>query len=513
VATADDNINYSGPNLKWNPPPGQGRYPLRDPALDGSGNYSNLDLLKRNLNVLIEQSTALRNESEKDLKDFNLSIDAESELENAQISEWPDSLGDHKNYMTYSQYRTMKARNSTGSSYLQKEYENEIRGSWGSVSLDTAEVASDVLSEATRIKRFIENYISGESNDQSQQRAIELFQDWTNAAIESTGQFRYLIETKNEAQTRYSKSELDKLSPDQARQYQTILQVQLNAAADDSSKIQKDLEVHLGSNSELFYDSYLGPALQFRRDISSRVDKPESSSLLSQDMYSASRVLDDNVKSLIKDMMRRNDIYTNKVGKLFTRVSEVDMRRKSIQDLAVKGSMPINPFIQHKEVSEETDHFEIEYEGWIDEIYEQATPSYSNEAYAATVVNRFLPSHNLLTERFDPDSHPQYLLKDGGTITGNITVVDGVTIDGVDISGHTHSGSDGSANISGSSIAPGTLASSAVDVDDTPDEIEDLRLVGYNTTSTLNGDTVYEATIAWEGPDGVQFEIQMTRLT
>jgi hypothetical protein len=48
--------------------------------------------------------------------------------------------------------------------------------------------------------------------------------------------------------------------------------------------------------------------------------------------------------------------------------------------------------------------------------------------------------------------HPQYLLKDGGTITGDIFVENGARIQGVEIGSHAHTGSDGSAKIRSTDI-------------------------------------------------------------
>jgi hypothetical protein len=52
----------------------------------------------------------------------------------------------------------------------------------------------------------------------------------------------------------------------------------------------------------------------------------------------------------------------------------------------------------------------------------------------------------------DGDAHPQYLRRDGGIITGDIDVADGVKIGGIVVSNHSHSGIDGSMPISASVI-------------------------------------------------------------
>jgi hypothetical protein len=61
-------------------------------------------------------------------------------------------------------------------------------------------------------------------------------------------------------------------------------------------------------------------------------------------------------------------------------------------------------------------------------------------------VNSLKSSHALLDD-LNEDSHPQYLMKSGGAIIGDITIENDARIDGVQIGGHSHSGSDGSKRI------------------------------------------------------------------
>lgn len=509
----DDHIGYSGPTKEWGPLP-QSRGPSRARGrIINDGRYSSIELLRRNLGILKAESADTIREAEESLRSFNLNIDSDTSLEKAQQAEWPATLGNTKNYVTYAQNKTMIQRVSRGSNYIHKEYNNAIRGAWGTPAADVAQFSSGIHSEAIRIENFLDDYISEVSNEQSQQRAIELLHDWTLKAIESSGQFRHILAAKDQRQQRYTQSDLDKTTPAQAKQYQAILQVQLNQTASSVQEIQEDLSKHLGANAELYYDGYLGPALKFRRQISSSINSPSSSSKIVQEMHQASAVLDDNTQVLLADLMKRNQIFADKSIKLFARVGEGELRRKSIKDLAIKGKLPKNPFRDLLLDPEELEHFEIEYEGWINEIESQATPNYSNEAYATQPSNRFESPHSDLAGRTDELAHPQYLLKDGGTITGNIFVEDGVKIDGVDVSAHAHTGNDGSFQINGSSITAGTLPTTAFDNSDNSDGIADFRLVGYDTSVTIVGDTIYEATLAWEGDDGKQFEIQVARVT
>lgn len=511
---SNDDITYSGPSLRWNPQRSVGEMRPTVGYRDTSGTYADLDILLRNLDFLKSLTEDTIKACEQKLQDYNLLIKVKTELENAQKSEWPSELGGHKNYITYSQYKVMRLRESAGSSYIAKEYENALRSTWGTLAMDIARLSANVGLEVLRIKNFINNNISGDIYDQSEARAIELLQDWTQGAVEDAGKLRAIFEQEEKAQKRYARSELDNIGSAKSKDYQAILQIRLNATVDDLNKIQKDLDLHFNAHANIFYSQYLEPAIQFRKEISSRIEEPKSSSVLEAEMYAASRVIDSNVVSLLKDLMRRNEIYTNKMRVLKNRLAEFDIGRKTIVDLAVAGSLPDNPFINIDKALSGDDYFDTEYEGWLaNDPFEENALSVTNQAYNVGVENRFKASHSLLTDLLSDDAHPQYLLKDGGTITGNIFVNDGITIDGVDLDTHKHDGTDGSALIPGTSIDSGTLTVDAVDLNDSPTGVNDLCLVKYNTAITINGDTVYEAIICWEGEENVQYELQLHRIS
>lgn len=507
-------INYRGPSLSWRGSPSNvgsvrsGSYSERY-----KNTSSNVDILLRNLDFLLNLTNDTVKVAEEKLQDFNLLIDIDTELENAQKSEWPSELGTHKNHISYSQYRVMRKRESSGSSYIAKAYEHALRGTWGTVAMDIARINANVASEALRIKDFISSDIFGDFYDQAESRAIELLQEWSQAAVEDAGQLRAFFEEEGKAQEKYSRAELDRFGPAKARNYQAILQVRLNATADEISKIQKDFDMHFGPHSVMLYDQYLIPALQFRREVSSEVDVPVGSFRLDEEMYLLSKTVDNNVLSLLKDVMRRNGVYRKKITSLKTLLAELNLTRKTISDLSSLGALPDNVFVKVDDALTDNEHFDVEYQGWLsDAAASEDDTDFANSAYNVGVENRFKASHSLLADLTSADAHPQYLLKDGGTITGNISVEDGVTIDGVDLSSHKHDGTDGSVLISGSAISPGTLSSGAVDTNDVPDVVDNLTLVKYNTTNTINGDTVYEAVISWEGPEDVQFEVQLHRI-
>jgi hypothetical protein len=125
-------------------------------------------------------------------------------------------------------------------------------------------------------------------------------------------------------------------------------------------------------------------------------------------------------------------------------------------------------------------------------------------------------SHSLLDD-LDADSHPQYLLKSGGTITGDIYVDTDVTIDGVDISSHSHNGFDGSVRIK----------STDIDYDSAREEIRindfssiadslDIKIDSYVPDILDGGVPVVDTIISINVPDNIKdrydFEIMYLEL-
>jgi hypothetical protein len=106
------------------------------------------------------------------------------------------------------------------------------------------------------------------------------------------------------------------------------------------------------------------------------------------------------------------------------------------------------------------------------EVKEDKTSSIFDRVIIDENRNQTLKSSHGLLDDLNEDNHPQYLLRSGGNISGNIGVADKITIDGVDLSAHAHTGQDGSMRIK------------STDIDyETPRE--DIELFGASTISEM----------------------------
>ena len=109
------------------------------------------------------------------------------------------------------------------------------------------------------------------------------------------------------------------------------------------------------------------------------------------------------------------------------------------------------------------------------------------------------------------DHHPQYLLRSGGTIFGDIIVEDGITIDGVDISAHAHTGDDGSVKIKSTDIDFNEPREDSDISNSFSDGVIQVQLSQFNATIRQGGipavDAVIEINIPDEIKDIYEFEI------
>jgi hypothetical protein len=111
------------------------------------------------------------------------------------------------------------------------------------------------------------------------------------------------------------------------------------------------------------------------------------------------------------------------------------------------------------------------------------------------------------------DNHPQYLLKTGGNISGDVSVDPNVTIDGVDLSTHSHTGYDGSTKIRSididySSVRDDFKINNFINARD----ILDIKIESFTPDILIGGVPVADAVVSINIPDDLkdkyEFEIR-----
>lgn len=494
---------------EFKPEPGGNRVPLPQSTL-GERSYADIDFLRRELEKLLAFVSAFQVELENDLTKVSLRIDREDvRFMEAHNSEWPDDLGETSDHVSYRYYRALRLRNTTSASYIRKRYEEAARDVTGNSALDILTLVDLTRSEALLIQEFLDTYVDN-LNDSSEQRIVEVFQDWVQPALLHTKELRSYFQAGNKNQEIIPEHEISQASPDAARHGQAVFKVKLNSYNDSLSKNIDYLKKNFSDFAPVFYGRFLGPALDFRLQVSRNTEVSLDTPVLSKEVAQAASALDGRLNSAIEDQARRRTLYNNKLFQLRQDIKERDKYRNLISDLSKRGkAIPTGgnaTFGDNRESAQEVEFWGEVEAGAVD--LNGATPSLSPGGQSGGSLTS---SHGALTD-LGENHHFQYLLRSGGVLTGNVGLADGVTIDGVVPSEHRHTGIDGTPQIHGDDIIGGTLKDDVVDPNAYPQTPFNLQVVGHNETVVPPGITLIDTTIAWEGNPANTFEVAITRI-
>lgn len=489
-----DDPNYNGPSGEYVPPIGQ-----RTPSLSTTGartgyqGYHNLALLRDLLKQIVEQVNDTVEQTTTALEKYNLQILSTS-LQDVQKAEWPAELGEPRDYISYDQYTAFENVDTRGARYTRKAYEDTMRGPSGTCALDIQLISVDIRSEAQRIERFLDEYL-GQVTDAAEYRILEAFQDWAHMALKYVKIFFHIFEAGNEDSAQIPESDVSKLTKDQAKSFQTLFKTKLNAFNDEIIRTMDDLKRDFAFQDQ-FFDRFLGPSLKFRLDITPQMNDNLASGFFANQAQSANKVFTDNVVSALADQVKRNQMFEKHFNALEARFKGRNAYVAHINQLAPQGASLKNPFVEVKISGEE----------------KAALRQFADEKKTAIAENNtFTSTHAELGGTDLDDAHPQYLLKAGDLITGEIEMGPDASIDGIKPSTHIHSGEDGSQKIPGSSIIDASLISLSVDPQEVVPVPQNLRLQ-YEQEHPNSSDISIK--LAWDIDEAYsqsQFEVQIIR--
>lgn len=459
--------------------------------------YYNLPELKAMLDWIIEMTQANMEAGEEVMKNYSLLVESDSRLEKAQEKEWPSDISKPKGSIPYRQYKALRKLKTRSSDYVVKQYEKYARGPAGNHNVDLI-LANELINiEAKNVKEFISNYI-GDVTNTSEYRTIEILQDWAYDAFEFTGQLGSLTEKGKKGQTTdvIPPAEMDKISRPNAVQFQTLFKTKVNAFNEEITQIEEGLSKNIKTNSKIFYDKFLGPTLKFDIKLSGSLSYSGSeNSFFGNQARNGEQSFAWQMEQTLVDALKRNEEFRAQMQGLIFTIDKRDDYNSFIDQLTAVGSKVKKHFTEAPLNNEEEEYF-IELEK---EFSKTEVPLLEEE---------FISDHNTLDGLSDDAAHPQYLLKDGDAITGNISVNDGITVDGVDINVHNHDGTT-TPKIKGEHIEGGTLGTGVVDLSERPAKPTELR-VKHSTQDTLaSGMIVWDLTLEWEGDDQFSYEVQV----
>lgn len=334
-------------------------------------------------------------------------------------------------YICFDEIDFAEKYNSTACRQLVTEYYEAISLATFSYFYQLRKLLHLLLHEVACIKQSLLTDFGEQYDNESQQQIALQYDSWAKAAIHYTGRVTKIIEKQPE---RLPSAEVDQVTKKQAAQFQAFFAVRLNAVDSEINDLLQSLKRDLVDNCETFYGRYISPSLRMAKDISNplefdfvttgfRRDNP----VLAGELLVATNALRGNFVSIHADMVQRLQIMGDRIDGLLMLIHEKKRYSNFISQLSV-------PAVQKKQILKPV----------INEVFSE----FFRRAPIDTSKEKSLISSHSDLDDLEEDHHPQYLLKDGGTITGNIGVQDGVTIDGIRLSKHAHTGADGSAKIS-----------------------------------------------------------------
>lgn len=341
----------------------------------------------------------------------------------------------HPEYISFEEYLYAVRSESNVSRRLIKEYSRVTSHSVFSYLIDLRNLCSYILNEGYEIKNVLTTIFKEDYEDDTQKQIALQFDAWAKIALHNAKRIRQIINSKpGEIPT----SELDKISEKQAIEFQAFFAIRLDSTNEEIENTLENLKKEYIDNCEVFYKRYLTQALIFKKDISSPMElnfyttsMTSMAPTLSSELVIATNVINANVGMILTDMIQRGHIINSKIDALFYFIQNKRKYCNYLFQLSFKGTPKKRIAVQIKKDNYSTFFKDSEFK----------------LKYESDLTSNHGSLHGL-----DENHHPQYLLRSGGTITGDVTVENNAKIDGVNISNHSHTGLDGSIKIKSTDI-------------------------------------------------------------
>jgi hypothetical protein len=338
-------------------------------------------------------------------------------------------------YIPFDQYIYAEEHGCRGCRKFVKDYDRTISHSTFVHLFDFRYFLKLLSNESRCIKESLLNDFGDDYEDESQQQTASFYFSWAEMASNYT---KLIAKEFYQEQDELPASEVDNISKKQAAQFQAFFSIRVASYTEAVDNILFSLKKDLLDTCDIFYKRYISPSIKFKTAVAAplqldiqttslRLDAPT----LSEEIITANHALKGSFGSVLSDMVQRR---TNLQSK-FDRLLSLNIQRKKyinyIDQLSIKATE------RPKVIMSVTDD---QYSSIFSRIYIDKSEKQT------------LKSTHEMLDGLDEDHHPQYLLKSGGLIFGDIIMKDGVTIDGVDISEHSHTGNDGSQKIKSTDI-------------------------------------------------------------
>lgn len=338
-------------------------------------------------------------------------------------------------FIPFEAYKYARRSGSTVAKRFIREYEKVCSHSVFSYLIELRNFLEYMLNESYNIKNILSTIFREDYQDDAQKQVGVQFDAWSKVAMHYTQRVEQAIISRP---GELPSSEVDKISEKQAVEFQAFFSIRLDAINEEVNNVLDNIKNDFLENSDIFYDRYLYQSLKFKKDIvsSMEVDFYTTSMLkdlpmLAGELVIATNVMNANFGMILTDLIQRNILINKKVDNFFNLINQKRKYCNYIFQLAFKGA-------SKKQIVTTP-------------VSDPYSNIFKNSENKLKYESDLISNHGSL-DNLTEDHHPQYLLKDGGSITGNIFVENNSTIDGVQIGTHAHTGSDGSQKIKSTDI-------------------------------------------------------------
>jgi len=338
-------------------------------------------------------------------------------------------------FICFEEYKYAERSTSTVARRFIAEFNQVSSQSVFSYLLNFRTLLVAMLNEAYYIKSFILINFQEQYEDDAEKQVAVQFDSWAKAAQQCT---QRIAESITSTPGEIPASELDKVTEKQAVEFQAFFAIRLEALNEEIINLLNNLKRDYVDNCNIFYDRYLTQSLNFKTKIVAPMEMnfyttTFSSQLpvLSEELVIATNVMNGNFGMILSDLVQRNQIIRGRMERILDLIKDKRKYSNYIFQLSYKGQIKK---IIVKKITEDS----------YSAIYKQSHITYKDQS---DLLSDHGSLHNLQLNH-----HPQYLLTEGGTISGDVAIANNAKIDGVSISGHAHNGVDGTSKIKSTDI-------------------------------------------------------------
>lgn len=393
---------------------------------------------------------------------------------------------EYPRYISFSQYLYAEEHGCRSCRKFVKEYDRLISHSAFVHLFDFRYYLKLLLNEFNCIKNSLLYDFGVEYEDESQQQTANFYYSWAKMAENHT---RLIAQELTEQADELPTSEVDKITQTQAARFQAFFSIRIASYTEVIDNLLFSLKKYLEDTCDIFYKKHVSPSIQFKSKVATPLELDilttrllSDAPTLSEEVVTIVNAFKGNFGAVLTDMLQRK----SNIEKKFDRLYNLNIQRRKyinyIDQLSSKGSHRPKVILDIK-----------------DDEYKDI---FNNIIIDQSLRTKLTNSHDQLDD-LELDHHPQYLLRSGGTIFGDILVEDGVLIDGVDISDHSHSGSDGSNKIKASDIDYETVKQNTTILQSAEGNQLSVNVESFNSDIRTGGVPVVDAVLAIEVPDDV----------